>query len=611
MKNGNKKILIIVIIVIMLLAIIGGIFAFLFLATDIFKSDKELFGKYIYQNTEHLNKMLDSQTQKIYQSVKEMNTYETDVDVRISHSEGGEVSNPFNNLSFQLTSQKDGDYIYKMAQVAYQDQEALQIEGIKDGEIYGVRFSDVFRQFISVRNEEAIMQVPNNLELDAEMLKNIMGIINGDTNLLDKVITKDEINQLKEKYTKIIFESFENATYSSQKDAVITVNNNTINANAYTASLTSEQVQNMIVQLLNNLKTDDIIIGKLETLGITTEEEIEAQIDEILENLGIDQKIPAIKVTVYQEKGVTIRTLIEIDLNKITIDNTEQEGNSATKIQIENLNDEQVNQQNIEISKTNTETKEDYNIKFEIINGENTYTFTTDLSTENSNNNITTEINNQFKTGITTIDVNLTADTKQYIEEKIELDETNNVLLNDLDDNTRKGIISRVETQVPERVTSRLDTLAQLLFSKSLEQIIEEMAPDQPEEPETGNPSTGTGESTEPQLSQVEVNRFNAKFEFYTGESVSAENVRTLLNEAKTNLASVQITSQETEEPENTHNQEEPKQIFTLNIEKDVPNEELANSVLEQIIDDAKYRVSITYNEQNQLIQTITITELD
>ena len=47
MKNGNKKILIIVIIVIMLLAIIGGIFAFLCLATDIFKSDKELFGKYI------------------------------------------------------------------------------------------------------------------------------------------------------------------------------------------------------------------------------------------------------------------------------------------------------------------------------------------------------------------------------------------------------------------------------------------------------------------------------------------------------------------------------------------------------------------------------------
>ena len=83
------------------------------------------------------------------------------------------------------------------------------------------------------------------------------------------------------------------------------------------------------------------------------------------------------------------------------------------------------------------------------------------------------------------------------------------------------------------------------------------------------------------------------------------------VKEKETKTEEKNKTSQETEEPENTHNQEEPKQIFTLNIEKDVPNEELANSVLEQIIDDAKYRVSITYNEQNQLIQTITITELD
>ena len=201
------------------------------------------------------------------------------------------------------------------------------------------------------------------------------------------------------------------------------------------------------------------------------------------------------------------------------------------------------------------------------------------------------------------------AHTQQYVEEKVELNETNNVILNDLDDNTRKGIINRVETEVPAKVVSRLDTIAQLLFSKSLDQIIEETVPDEPEQSEQENPSTG--EPTEPQLSQIEVNRFNAKFEFYTGESVSAENVRTLVNEAKTNLASAQITPQETEEQENPNNQEEPKQIFTLNIEKDVPNEELANSILEKIKDDAKYRVSITYNEQNQMIQTITITELD
>ena len=49
-------------------------------------------------------------------------------------------------------------------------------------------------------------------------------------------------------------------------------------------------------------------------------------------------------------------------------------------------------------------------------------------------------------------------------------------------------------------------------------------------------------------MSQVEINKFNAKFEFYTGNEVSAENVKTLLTTVKDNLGSYEIKLDENQE---------------------------------------------------------------
>ena len=65
----NKKILIVVIIMIAILAIGGGVFAYLYIATDTFKSDKELFSKYISQNLETFQKLGNSQTVKTYKEL--------------------------------------------------------------------------------------------------------------------------------------------------------------------------------------------------------------------------------------------------------------------------------------------------------------------------------------------------------------------------------------------------------------------------------------------------------------------------------------------------------------------------------------------------------------
>ena len=120
----SKKILIITLIIILVLAVAGTVFTYLFLATDTFKSDKELFAKYISQNSETLEKFTDLQTKKVYEGLKDEEKYESDTEIKATYSEGGEVSNPINNLSAKINVQKDKseDYFYADGQISYGDE---------------------------------------------------------------------------------------------------------------------------------------------------------------------------------------------------------------------------------------------------------------------------------------------------------------------------------------------------------------------------------------------------------------------------------------------------------------------------------------------------------
>ena len=117
----------------------------------------------------------------------------------------------------------------------------------------------------------------------------------------------------------------------------------------------------------------------------------------------------------------------------------------------------------------------------------------------------------------------------------------------------------------------------------------------------TENEQQGNAEQ-ESELSQVEVNKFNAKFEFFTGDEVSAENVKKLLDIVKNNLKTV-------EEKEEQETDKDAKIDINLFIEKDKVNEEGIKNILEKIENNKKYKVVIKYKESNGLIDCITITE--
>ena len=561
----NKKILTIVIVFIVVLCITGGVLAYLFLTTSAFKSDKEMFLEYFSQNIQMLNNMKSSGT---YKQILDEETFESNTEIKVSNSRGGEISSPLNDLSMAINMQKDNAnrYSYTDAQLLFKDEEYLEVELIEDQDLSGIRFTDVVKQFITKREEDETGKIPVSIE---------------------EIISEEEITSIKEKCVNIIKQELENATYSKIKNTMITYNNNTIKTNAYTVTLTQDQVGNIILTILENLKTDEIILQKAEMFGITN---LGEEIDKLIDDLSDYENIHEMKITVYEQNDILIRTIVEYAGNTITLENSVENNSQKIKLQVSYPNFDKVVEQNLEITKTTTDNEETYNISIELIDGEDTKTinFTNQLTINEQNIIINTQA--QYTQGIETTTITAINNTNlvDNIENKFILDESNNAILTDYDETTRETVINLLKENVPKVFENRINLLSELLGFK------------QPEEQEPTEPG---------EMTQVEINRFNAKFEFYTGQSVTAENVKTLLDVVKDNLGNVEIT--QIGEVTEDMDEEDIKENIKLIIEKDKPNQELIQQVLEKIDDDTKYNVEIVYKQENGIIDYINITEAE
>lgn len=588
----GKKILIIVIILVAVLAIVGTTFAYLFLATDILKGTNELFAKYITQNFETYSKLKNSEILNTYDSLKNEDKYEENSKLKVTYSEGGEISNPFNNLSAKLTVQKDNDknYYYADGQILFADEEYLESEIIKENGIYGIRFSDVAKQFIGIKNDQNLEEVSKDIGIDSIYLDTLMNIIDGTQSASEEVISKQDAENLKDKYLKIVTDSITNGTFSKQTKAMITYNNATTKTNAYTVSLSSQQVENMIIQILNTAKSDTTLLDKFSNL--INEDIITAQLDEQIRKITEEYEIPSLKITVYENGKKTIRTIVEIGSNKITIENTETSGNIKSNIQISLAQDDETSQYQIEIIRKFSNDSEENEIKFTNLNNEeNDENVTITSNIQKADDSSTIESGLSYKNGILNIGISLTNEIKlgNDFEKKQTLAERNYIVLNDISAERRKMIVDDLKKKVPEKAELRVELLLEAL------QLKKGTVPDVPDY----------------EMPQVEINKFNSKFEFYAGDQVSASNVKVLLNIVKDNLGSVEITPINPENASGIIRDEDIKYNFKLNIEKGKTNEQDTQNVSDKIKENKKYKVSINYKDINGLIDNIVIEELD
>ena len=156
MYYGKKKKIIIISVVIALVLILGGVGAYLFLATDLFKSSETLFYKYLVETSGILK---NSQLEEI-DKLKQQSAYTTTGEATVSFVGADETKQSlydemFDNLKITVNGKSnDSEQLSNTnLKLMYGTQELFNLDVAKNENIYGVKSDEIVTSYLGVKNE--------------------------------------------------------------------------------------------------------------------------------------------------------------------------------------------------------------------------------------------------------------------------------------------------------------------------------------------------------------------------------------------------------------------------------------------------------------------------
>ena len=272
MMTRKKRRTLIVVIIAVILLIIAVACVLLYVNTDMFKSSQTLFLKYTGKGIENLGTITQVISNE-YDEQLETNPYTSNTQVKVNYIENlgttaESTENSINSLQLTIDGQtnKQEQYDYKNIKLLKDNNQEMRVEYIQENNNYGLRFSDLFNQFAMIENSN-LKNLYKNMGYTDEEVANIPDSISINENLFNDInFSSEEIETLKEKYLNVITQNISKDNFSKLSNQNITINNQSYIADGYALTLTKEQLNNMYVNLLETLKQDEIILGKIDNL---------------------------------------------------------------------------------------------------------------------------------------------------------------------------------------------------------------------------------------------------------------------------------------------------------------------------------------------------------
>ena len=591
MTRKKRRVFLIVIIVVILL-ILATTFVVLYLNTDMFKSSKTLFAKYMGENADNLKALENIISKTEYDMQLETNPYNETIEAKVNYTQNigtteENTNNGINQLKVTIEGQTDNNnqYDYRTIKLLKNDEQVSQAEYLHSGSNYGIKFSDLFNQYL-VSGNTNLKELFRKIGYNEEELQNIPDTITLNTNFLnDMKFSDEELTSLGEKYIGIVNQNILDTNFSKQSRQTITIDGQNYIANAYILSLTKEQLNNIYVNLLQAIEEDETILGKIDilqnkidevTLGnnsINLREDLISSIDRTINrinqsNIGSDET----RIIVYESEGETLRTRVETQDYQTNIDYINISGKTFFEILVSNGESEKYRI---------TLNYDSNTLNIEVNDSEKATAFTFNKTEEINNQSRKQNYDLIYEVSDKKVDINVIRNTEiKSINNMESFNNENAVMLNTLDETQTQEIINTVRTSLD----SELETIRQEVAYQDIEQMLIELG--------LMKDSTVLGSEG---ITETEKNRFNADFELLQGENIAGESVVRSIQSVKGNIANMEVVSDNE---------------LRLTIMRNQGNEEIVNTLTTFLEDSRnnKYNISVQYDENglvNQLILTI------
>ncbi len=599
LTRKSKKFIIIGIIAIIVIIITIAL-VLLYINTDYFKPSETLFMKYMGQNTESLQEVYKTAIQpSSYDEQLAQNKYTTQTKIKINQVENVGTSmestqNSINRLKLEINEQTDksNQYDYKDIKLLDNNEDVTQMEYIQNQNIYGVHFNDLFNQYILVEDESLEEAFSKAGFSEEEIIK----IPNGEEYAKAFQFSEQEIQEEKDKYLQILKSNINKDNFSKQRNVAIQINENNLNANAYTLTLTKEQFYSLYIKILETLKQDETImlrIDKLEEMennfrkiyGGTEQttgrekfqEEISERITELEKN-NIGQE--EVKITVYESNEITVKTTIQTPDYEVNLDILQNQEKPFVELSYKNSSQEK------EKVLTYEQTEEEKTINYQNKEKEEVKQYSLEIS-ENVESNIHNKnITAKYQDESNRVEANIEQAIQlvNQFEKEITFDDSNSINLSKLEGEQETQILD----QIKQGVTNRIEEIKASHFNiEDLKSILE---------------TAGLVKKQEvievKGITEAEKNRFNSKFELLGGEGLDSDNILNVIEAIKDNFVEIEVVS----------NNEVKLKIDRTQKNDDVV-ETLKNFIEEN--QDKIYNVTIEYDETTGLVSDLLLTILE
>lgn len=306
-RNGGKTIIIVMLIILLILALLGG--AYIFLATDLFKTPEQLFKKYMLSNIIEITQTKIKPFEDIdKRSENELTEYTLKLGVDAQKLELEDMQ----KLDINLALKTDWPNKNEEIEILINKDEEEYFKGFMalTNETFGIKIPDIYDKYVAVENRD-FKKIAKTFELSEEYIEM----------LPDKIpsgLTKEEqekLSALAIKYVTKMVEQFEENAYIAEKNINVNVNKTELVADKYTLTISAKTLYTILTNTITELLEDQ------EFLELTNNRIQKEQLDELknnyqeffAENLAENIEEQIIKISAYAADGRTVKTEIKTD----------------------------------------------------------------------------------------------------------------------------------------------------------------------------------------------------------------------------------------------------------------------------------------------------------